>query len=284
MAAKNWKKPLIITFLILLILGIGVYIGKIFLEKYIEKVMSTIQIKLDVNKEGTSKAKILLDMKNKMLPSVVDSIQYFMLLDKDTIGRGSKVVKDTESWEDSTMALILTIDQKRYLKRIKSSTGENAQINLNIKVYVLGKLLNKKYYEINKVETFVLPIQPKIEIEKVKFKKFGLKHSEILLNLKITNFNTYEVHIDQLHFNFKIKDYIKAEGKKDGKIKIISKKVSYTQIPIEVDMKHFGKLIREFIKNKKQLPYEIKITCKAKVASLDEPIDIDSNIKGNMEL
>ena len=129
---KNWKKSLIITLLILVILGIGGYIGKIYLEKYIAKVMSTIKIKLDVNKEGSSKAKILLDMENKMLPSVIDSIQYFMLLDKDTIGRGSKVVKDTDAWEDSSMVLILTIDQKRYLKRIKSSTGESAQINLNI--------------------------------------------------------------------------------------------------------------------------------------------------------
>ncbi len=281
---KNWKKSLIITLLILVILGIGGYIGKIYLEKYIAKVMSTIKIKLDVNKEGSSKAKILLDMENKMLPSVIDSIQYFMLLDKDTIGRGSKVVKDTDAWEDSSMVLTLTIDQKRYLKRIKSSTSESAQIILNIKVYVLGKLLNKKYYEINKTETFVLPIQPKIEVEKVKFKKFGLKNSEILLNLKITNFNTYEVNIDQLHFNFKVKDYINAEGKKDGVIKVISKKVSYTQIPIDVGMKHFGKLIREFIKNKKQLPYDIKITCKVKVAGLDEPIDIDTKITGNMEL
>ena len=153
-----------------------------------------------------------------------------------------------------------------------------------MKIYVLGNLLNKRFYEINRIQDFILPIQPKIEIEKVKFEKFGLKNSELMLHLRITNFNTYQVQINKLHYQFKIKDYLSAEGYKAGTVEIKPKQTTFAQIPMQIEMKHVGKMIRELIKNKKKLPFEVYITCKAKAAGLEDPIDIDTKINGIMDL
>lgn len=264
--------------IVLILIVLPLLVGLIFknqIIKYVAQKFSPTNIFLNTAPDGKTNAKVYFKFKNRVIPKFIDSLEYVININTDIIGKGVKIMTNDKVTADSNYFLSLNINHKKYLRMLRTSTGQDAKLMFEAKVYILGSLFNGRAIKINKEADVKLHIQPEITVEKVDVEKFGLKNIQLQVYLNLKNRNNFNVKIQKLHYIFKVKEYTTAEGTIPQTFSIKPKQTTSTSISVDVDIQHLGQLLKTLLKNNATLPYRLDI--KGNLNLVDSSMD-DFNI------
>lgn len=279
---------------LVILAAIGLFIGIFFtlalfykknIRLYLADKLSPQNITLNTEIGYKTEAKIFFKFRNGLMPGFIDSVQYLIKIDADTIGEGVKILQDDKASKDSIFVLKLGIDQKRYLSRIRNSKGENAKLLLRAKIFMMGKMLTGYPITIDKEADLALPIQPELKLEKVEFLKIGLKKSQMIIYILLKNHNKYRAEIKSMDYTLKVKDYMKAEGQSMQSFWINPKQTTASAISVDIDLFHFSKLIKTIWKNETKMPFKLDI--KLRLNLVDSPMEtltLTNSILGEIDI
>lgn len=282
------KRKYIGWIIVLILIVLPLVVGLIFkddIKKYIAQKLSPTNIVLNTNPDGKTNAKVFFKFKNRVIPKFIDSLEYLIKIDTDIIGKGVKIMTNDKLEADSNYFLSLNINHKKYLRMLRTSTGQDAKLQLEAKIYMLGGLLNGRAINVEKETDVKLPIQPEVTVEKVETQKLGLKNLKLNVHLNFKNYNKFNLKIQSLQYVFKVKDYIKAEGTIPDTFLIKPKQTTSTSISVDVEVLKLGKLLKLILKNNAKVPYNMDV--KVKLNLVDSPMDefyISTAATGELDL
>lgn len=241
---------LICLFILLYIWGAKLYLK--ILEKNINNIAMT-QTRIN---EKEMYVRLKVDLSEKSIPVLMDSMFYETLLFDTVISSGVKRF-DPHKRYDREIVFPVTINNDILKRKIKEHQGQRTDVKMHIVHYLDIPLLGKRTVEVLKHIHMNLPVVPEANIKDVKIEKFGLDDMTMYVTVSVKNPNNMDFVVKEMSYQAQLKDYAFSSGKTEKNFHIRANATSEVTVPVHTDMKHEVKALWKSLKGETEWPYHL---------------------------
>ena len=230
-------------------------------------------------------ADVLLENKS-IFKLTIDTLVYTIKLDTLTIlSKAQELAVKLAPSQIDTLRLPLALPFKRLSAEIKNlQKQDSVDISFNLQV-VYSTWLGKVTLPYAKTITIAVPVPPKLEIEKLKYKK---RHKNIFYfdaQVKIINKGKLDLYLSDINYELTVKNNFTAKGKDLQEVHLKPGTEQTVILPIQIEFEHIFKTMMSIVTNNDQVNYHLRITAMTQIDKLGKektPVQIEK--KGVTEL
>jgi len=259
------KILLLILLVILIIVVIGVIKWLRFRDD--QKYPTVFEPRLEfgiVNIHEIDKDKIQLDasmMMTNPLPVGInlDSMEYVVYINQKEVIKSTYPKPFHLKGTDSTMVHFpVTIKTKvlgDILNTLENKNIDSADYTVEGRIFLSLPILKDKFHRFTITRRLPAMRIPEVALTKIQVKKFGLKHSKLMINAKINNPNVFTVNLKKLKYQVYMDDDSLADGMIDTLISLRAKEEVPVTIPVDLSLKEAAEAGWDLIFNSEKTRY-----------------------------
>lgn len=245
--------------LLVALIGYGFYLFKANENAWLKPDLKSATTTIKEITADSMKAQVTMTVRNSLPFTVrIDSLSYVVALDGDTLIQGSQhQATELRASSDGKLTMPMHTAAGKLMKKVKSLQRDSAEVYMRTTMYSHFPVVGTKPVPVEINRTVYIPKLPKVEVEKVKVDKLGLKESRLLTTVKITNYESFPFTIKNFHYHFRLSDNIDVKGKEDEAIHFKKTGTETIEIPIKLTMSQVGEAAFKLLFKSETTPYRL---------------------------
>jgi LEA14-like dessication related protein len=268
---------MVLLLILVALIGYGFYLFKAnenaWLKPDLKRTTTTIK---DITPDSV-KAQVTMVVRNSLPVTIrIDSLSYVVALEGDTLIQGSQhEPSELRASSEGKLTMPMNTNSGRLMKKMKALQRDSADVYLRATMYSHFPVVGTKPVPVEINRTVCIPKLPKVEVEKVKIDKLGLKGGRLITTLKITNYESFPFTVKNFKYRFRLSDNIDVKGKEDEDIEFKKTGPQTIDVPIDLEMDQIGEAAFKFLFKSKSTPYRM---------DGDMQISSEKNFIGNVKV
>jgi LEA14-like dessication related protein len=187
-----------------------------------------------------------------------DSIRYRIALEGDTIIRGfRKEDLHIKAFSNGKIAIPMQVELEKLVKKLDRLERDSARVYMKMTMFQKFPVVGLKPIPIEMNRTMYIPKFPKFEIADIDTKKLGLKGGNIVVKLKVTNYNNFPFSIDGFNYRFRMGDNIDVKSSSQERIDLKKNTTEYIEVPVKLSLDEIGEAAYKTLFKSKSTPYHL---------------------------
>jgi LEA14-like dessication related protein len=240
-------------------IGYGFYLFKANENVWLKPDLKSTKTTIKEITADSMKAQVTMTVRNSLPFTIrIDSLSYVVALDGDTLIQGSQhQPTELRASSDGQLTMPMNTAAGKLMKKVKSLQRDSADVYMRTTMYSHFPVVGTKPVPVEIKRTIYIPKLPKVEVEKVKVDKLGLKESRLITTVKITNYESFPFTIKNFRYHFRLSDNIDVKGKEDEDIHFKKTGTETIDIPIKLTMSQVGEAAFKLLFKSETTPYRL---------------------------
>lgn len=238
-------------------------------------------------KNGKATMDMQVDVSYRLIPAMIDSMEYSLFLYGDEVAEGNKQFpQDSRSRQEQQLTMPVEIQYKDLADKVERHQGDSTNVLVKVKAFVDFPLIGQREVDLEETVLVKIPYPPDVRIVDLNVKDFGLSEIEMVMTVAIENPNDFSFSLENLSYNLQIDEYITSTGDFQEPFEVVANGTSTVEVPVRTELENRLKAVFRSIKGDTDWPYTMNATMVLKPGGDKGPdsIDLDMQSSGTVNV